>query len=257
MVVGGCICSWKFTSDSAAAREAHASATHDDRPGRAATDKAWGFIQYEATDIWQFPEPIAASEVCRDVHAAGVGLEFFQNLKDCRTTPGDVSVRARVEDWEGAASIVLQFPFYTLLSFFTQPMPFIVRSVLLSLRTVGLGIIVTGYPPLASIKRWRTDYGVQRSGEGGSRAKGPGPIQAWEDTLLELPRKRQRIGMAQPANAPRLLSRQSAVDPNNMLNAFFFLSLPQVAAFLFACDERCARLRPLERRRWAPRRLQR
>jgi len=189
VVVGVAQLEWKFVDASQEARVAHA-ALEPVALGRVSRALLpWGYVQYRTVEVWPLMEamevPVA---LALDGHVASHRLRLqckSARLTRAYATVADLFSRGPVR----SVSVVLVLPRSVAIAVCQSPPTELLRSVGLQLRGEW-NDLVQGFPPRASVRRWKADLDVLRVAQ--VPAMEPGDGDPWADMGLARPMKKKR-----------------------------------------------------------------
>ena len=227
-----CECEWTFVS----VKDAAPSVPRQELFGRQRCPnpaQTYGHILYEVCSIYRLAPFLPAHRWCEQAARDGCIAEFIENLLE-QTLHSGLPARSLPSSIIDTARFVLpNVSFATLVAMFDATLPALLFSVPLSLRTQVHNLFV-GYPPRASVRRWRALHNVARAKAANQRpALEP---RAYKDIVLELPntrRARRDVAAAPTGN------RHNAVelDPVRVIQALTFAQfLKSQKAFSQALD---------------------
>jgi len=217
-ILGGCHCTWEFEQHSAAAEAKAASAI--EQPATSTKSPAWGHIHYTVLDVWRMAHSVPVPAIIHHNVASLTAVpHIYKAARHELTVPGGSTVSERLRDVDDDKQLILEFAgAHDAVLPEDAPVPYVLRSVKLAMRTSGLERLMPNLPPRTFIARWRKTHGVKR------KAVHEGERGSWEDTFLELPAAtRPRVDGSAPAPAnPNQRKYDHRFDPIKVIKGLLF-----------------------------------
>ena len=220
-IAGVCHCKWELAEPTEDNFIDHTPLNHH-LPLRPHNPK-WGYLQYRMMDIDFLDESCPVPEsTCPGPWNAGTPLSFWQAARGRLLTRSRSTVREWVADTHGSLNVILLYPVALFLELLHVTLPYLFRSVRLTMRVMWKEII-PGYPSRKELQQLRAAWGVRRN-QGGGRTSTVRAKRPYEDVLLELPRKNAKVEKAEAVDRSNSrVQRNNATDPLKVIRAVFLV----------------------------------